>query len=102
MSTPSTSINSGRCKIGFTKPPTEDIGINLLTASFIPTRPCWTARKHGDHSHCGVHDKLPTADALLTKTETTTMTAVTRMEMMTETTATENHEEANNPPPSPR
>ncbi len=98
MLTPSRSTNLGCCEVGFTKPPKKDIGINSSTASFILARPCRTTRKHGDHSHCGVHGKLPTADTLLTTIEMTTMMAVTMTETTTETAAMENHKDANNPP----
>jgi hypothetical protein len=99
MSIQSTLIALGHCAIGSTKLPMKNIGISWSPAFFIPARHYQNAQKHWDHSHPGVRDKTPAADALLTTIVTTT---ITKMEVttatMVETTMTTNCEDANSPP----
>jgi len=62
----STLIALGHCKIGFTKPPTNNTGISWLPASSILAHHCQNAQKHGDHFHPGAHDKTPAPSNTMT------------------------------------
>ena len=64
------------------------IGTNLSNASFILTRPYRNARKHGGHYRRGMHNVLLAEGALLTVTQTTTITIMMKtIAMMAMTTA---------------